>query len=335
MQIRRFPAAYGSTTEHDASLHARFPLGPFTPHRGNPILRPLGDGWESASVYNPAAIVVDDRVTLLYRAHAADRVSRIGIATSTDGLHFMRVPEPVVAPEHDYESQGCEDPRVSKHGDAYFLTYTGFDGRSAQLCLATSTDLRRWTKHGPLFPGFNTWATLPYGPDRAWSKAGVIAPEPVDGLHYMYFGEGAIYYATSSDLVHWTPCPEDEPIVRPTRGAWDSTLVEIGAPPVATADGNLVFLVNAATATSPSRVDYRCGQIAIAAARPTELLARTAEPWLRPQSEEERQGLVANVTFVEGLVAFDGRWFAYYGQSDTTVGVAIHDPADDRDDALP
>ena len=44
---------------------ATFPLGPFTPYEGNPVLRPQGSTWESANLYNPAATVVDDRVVLL------------------------------------------------------------------------------------------------------------------------------------------------------------------------------------------------------------------------------------------------------------------------------
>jgi predicted GH43/DUF377 family glycosyl hydrolase len=313
---------------------AAFPLGPFEPSPANPILRPRGEGWESANLYNPAAIVLGDRVALLYRAHAADRVSRIGLAWSEDGLHFEREDSPVLVPEHDYESAGCEDPRITRVDDTFYLTYTGFDGKRAQLCLATSTggDLRGWTKHGPLFPGFNTWRPLPYGPgsapDLAWSKAGVIHPEPIDGRYWMWFGEGAIHVATSTDLLHWTPVADDaHPVHRPTPGAWDATLVEIGAPPVRTADGLLVFLTNGATATSPTEVDYRCGQIAVSERDPTTVVARTSEPWLRPQSFEDTHGMVANVTFVEGLVHFRGRWLAYYGQSDTTLAVAIHDPA--------
>ena len=69
---------------------ARFPLGPFTPYENNPILRPKGDTWESSNLYNPAALVVDDRVVLLYRAHAEDIVSHVGIAFSEDGYHFER-----------------------------------------------------------------------------------------------------------------------------------------------------------------------------------------------------------------------------------------------------
>ena len=145
----------------------------------------------------------------------------------------------------------------------------------------------------------------------------------------MYFGEGAIYSATSPDLLHWTPCDERHPVYTPTPtpGAWDGTLVEIGAPPVVTADGMLVFLMNNASATSLTEVDYRCGQFAIALANPTEVIAKMTVPWLRPQTFEDTHGLVANVTFVEGLVHFRGRWLAYYGQSDTTLAVATFDPA--------
>jgi hypothetical protein len=32
------------------------------------------------------------------------------------------------------------------------------------------------------------------------------------------------------------------------------------------------------------------------------------------------------VTLVEGLVHFRGTWFAYYGQSDPTLGVATYGP---------
>lgn len=302
---------------------ASYPLGPFVRSSANPILRPQGDGWESANIYNPAAIVVGEQVVLLYRAHGADRVSRIGFAVSDDGVLFSREAEPVMVPEHDYERAGCEDPRLTRIGDTYYLTYTGFDGASAQLCLASSSDLRNWTKLGPIVPGFNTWGTLPYGPDKPWSKAGVIHPEPIGGLYYLFFGEGAIFYATSPDLLSWTPCDEEVPLLAPRSSGWDSTLVEIGAPPIVTDDGRLLFLYNGARAASMTDVDYRCGQFAISLADPTTVVAREKEPWLQPQTFEDTHGLVSNVTFVEGVVHFRGHWLAYYGQADTTLGVAI------------
>ncbi|SDT30597.1 glycoside hydrolase family 130 protein [Microlunatus soli] len=313
-----------------SSAAPRFPLGPFTPYGENPIMRPRGDSWESSNLYNPAAIVEDGQVLLLYRAHAEDIVSHVGLARSDDGYHFEREDQPILSPEHDYESHGCEDPRISKIDGTFYLTYTGYDGTTAQLCLATSTDLHSWTKHGPILPeGFDTFAPVSGNTGRTWSKAGVIHPNKIDGRYFMYFGEGAIFYATSEDLIHWTPCPNDQPIYTPTKGDWDEALVEIGAVPVQTDDGLLIFMINGARAGEQTRVDYRCGQIAIALNEPTQVIAKMTRPWLRPQTFEELNGLVSNVTFVEGLVWFKDRWLAYYGQSDTTLAVAEYVPGRD------
>ncbi len=310
---------------------ARFPLGPFRPYPDNPILRPLGQSWESANLYNPAALVIGEQVVLLYRAHAEDIVSHIGIAFSDDGYHFERESAPILSPEHDYERFGCEDPRVVFIDGTYYLTYTGWDRTVAQLCLATSPDLRSWTKHGPVFEDFDTFKTVdPRG--HNWSKAGVIVPFQMQGRWWMYFGEGGVYWATSQDLIRWEPgTTDDEPMYAPTPGSFDADLVEIGTSPVLTDTGLLVMLTNGATRSvyeDRVDVDYRCGQIAIDPARPTEVLARMQQPWLQPLTFEDLNGLISNVTFVEGLVKFRGRWFAYYGQSDTTLAVAVHDPAE-------
>ncbi|GAA4431477.1 glycoside hydrolase family 130 protein [Georgenia halophila] len=311
--------------------NAHFPLGPFVPYEHNPILRPKGDSWESANLYNPAALVVDDEVILLYRAHAEDIISHVGIARSEDGFHFEREDAPILSPEHDYERYGCEDPRVAFIDGTYYLTYTGWDRTVAKLCLATSTDLRTWTKHGPLFDNFDTFAATDDPRGGTWSKAGVIVPFQMQGKWWMYFGEGGVYWATSDDLIHWTPgTPDAEPMYAPAPGTFEEDLVEIGTSPVLTENGLLLMLVNGARRNVLGEghgVDYRCGQIVIDPDKPTELLARMQVPWLKPQTFEETNGLVSNVTFVEGLVKFRGQWLAYYGQSDTTLAVAIHDPA--------
>ncbi len=306
---------------HDAPA-ARFPLGPFTPHPGNPVLRPRGDGWESGSVYNPAAVVVDDRVVLLYRAHADDIVSHVGLATSEDGIHFEREPDPVLSPAEPWEVHGVEDPRVSRIDGTYYLTYSAYDGERAVLCLATSPDLRTWERHGPMFPGVNTFAGHPDAPSGDWSKAGGIVPVRVGGRWLMYFGEGSIYHAWSDDLLHWEAADPTTPVLAPEPGTFSEYLVEVGPPPVMTQDGHILLVYNAATKTG-SDVRYVCGQALIDPARPGEVLAHLRRPWLEPRTGEELSGLVSNVTFVEGLVPFRGRWFAYYGQSDSTLGVAV------------
>ena len=50
-----------------------------------------------------------------------------------------------------------------------------------------------------------------------------------------------------------------------------------------------------------------------------------------PKSHPDEPGSIlaqTNVTFVEGLVHFRDTWFAYYGQSDSTLGVATYTVGD-------
>ncbi len=305
---------------------AEFPLGPFTPYAENPILRPRGTSWESGHVYNPAAVVKDGQVVLLYRAHADDLISHVGLATSDDGIHFEREPEPVMSPTEDYERFGCEDPRVTEIDGTYYLTYSGWDRERALLCLATSTDLRTWTKHGPMFPDFDTFQPQGNGGQTGgWSKAGGILPVPIDGRYLMYFGEGSIWHAWSDDLIRWTPCANDEPpIMQPAKDTFTSFLVEVGPPPIVLSNGLILLVHNAAVKYDDGTVRYTCGQLLFSPDRPTEILAELTRPWLEPSTFEDTNGLVSNVTFVEGLVELNGTWFAYYGQSDSTLGVATY-----------
>jgi beta-1,2-mannosidase len=323
--------------------------------------------WAAKDLFNPGAVVRDGAVGLLVRAEDAvgryAGTSRIGLATSADGEDFSLEPEPVIAPDDDAWQAwewpgGCEDPRVIEAPDGRFVcAYTAFDGKVGALFVATSADLRIWTKHGPAFAG------TPYV--RRPSKSGSIVTElrdgrlvaaRVDGRFWMYWGEGTIYAATSEDLVRWTPvetevAPERylafepgaagasgrwrvervagprglAPIAGPRRGRFDSLLAEPGPPAVLTKDG-IVLIYNGAN--HPSRGDpasppfaYQPGQMLLDRADPTAVVARPPEPFLRIDPTEA-QGQVGNVCFAEGLVAFQGRWRLYLGLADSRLGVA-------------
>ncbi|HVS97323.1 MAG TPA: hypothetical protein VHE54_12600, partial [Puia sp.] len=82
----------------------------------NPVLTPgrgiFGDpilhhavAWESKDVFNPATVVRDGKIYLLYRAQDAigrpAGTSRIGLAASSDGYHFQRLNKPVIYPDND------------------------------------------------------------------------------------------------------------------------------------------------------------------------------------------------------------------------------------------
>ena len=118
-----------------ASPTTDLPFGPWTRASNDAILSPQGATWESAGTFNPAVIHHNNKFIMLYRAQDAAGTSRLGYAESTDGLHFTRRPEPVLSPETPYEKDGgVEDPRLQKFGDTFYLTYTAYNKKDAQLC---------------------------------------------------------------------------------------------------------------------------------------------------------------------------------------------------------
>ncbi|MFQ5776584.1 MAG: glycoside hydrolase family 130 protein [Terriglobia bacterium] len=267
-------------------------------------------------MFNPAAWTDGKTIWLLYRAEDKTGIgqwngtSRIGLATSRDGLDFQRKAEPVLEPTEAWEIPGgVEDPRLVKVEDLFYLTYTAYDGRTARLALASSKDLRRWKKHGLVFP------------DRGWTKAGAILPTPINGKYWMYFGDSDIRAATSTDLLHWNVI--EEPVLRHRAGTgkFDSKLVEPGPPPLLTVQG-ILLLFNGANDENV----YASGQALFDRNDPTKLLARTDSPFLQPTANLERDGQVPRVVFIEGLVRFKKRWFLYYGMADSRIGVALYHP---------
>jgi len=97
---------------------------------------------------------------------------------------------------------------------------------------------------------------------------------------------------------------------------------------IAREDGTLAGGASTAVKNPDGSVRYTCGQLLFDPADPSTILAQMNQPWLEPSTFEDQHGLVSNVTFVEGLVHFKDTWFAYYGQSDSTLGVATYKVGD-------
>ena len=199
-----------------------------------PILSPAGHGFESAGTFNPAVIKRDDKFVMLYRAQDAAGTSRLGYAESADGVHFTKQFGPVLQPEAKYEKDGgVEDPRLIKLGDRYYLTYTGYNKKDAQLCLAESLDLIHWKRLGVILPAYEgKW-------NRGWTKSGAIVSEKMNGKYWMYWlGTAAdktdqMGISSSADLLHWTE-ELDVPVLPRRPGKFDSRVVEPGPPPILT-----------------------------------------------------------------------------------------------------
>jgi predicted GH43/DUF377 family glycosyl hydrolase len=299
--------------------HAQQTSGNFEWKRASetPILTPQGSGWESAGTFNPAVVMRDGKFVMLYRAQDAKGTSRLGYAESEDGIHFMRRAEPVLSPEASYEKDGgVEDPRIVKIGATYYLTYTGYNKKDAQLCLATSRDLVHWERKGVILPAYQgNWNT-------AWTKSGAILTTKIYGEYWMYWlGTAAdktdqMGLSRSKDLIHWTEATQT-PVLPRRAGKFDSRVVEPGPPPILT-DAGIVLIYNGAD----DKLVYRTGIAVFDREEPSKLLYRSDAPVFAPELEWEKTGQVPNVVFVEGMVRRDGRWLLYYGAADKFVGVA-------------
>lgn len=295
----------------------KVPFGSWTRASQTPILAPQGDGWESAGTFNPAVVAHDGKIVMLYRSQDKKGTSRLGYAESIDGIHFTRRPEPVLSPEAEYEKDGgVEDPRLVKFGDTYYLTYTGFNTKDAQLSLATSHDLIHWERKGVILPAYKgNWNT-------GWTKSGAIVPEKIDDKYWMYFlgttpdKNDQMGLAYSTDLIHWTEATKT-PVLPRRPGQFDSRVVEPGPPPIVTPDG-IVLIYNGAD----DKLVYRTGVAVFDRKDPRKVLYRSEQPIFAPEKEWEKVGQVPNVVFVEGMVEHGGRYLFYYGGADKYVGVA-------------
>lgn len=309
-----------------------FPIGPhFTRYAKNPIMRPNPDNeFESTYLYNATAMVIDDKVYLLYRAQNKQKVSTVGLAWSDDGYHFTRYHKPIIYPTEPWElGGGCEDPRIVRDpvSKLFIVTYTGYNKDVARLCVAVSEDLFNWTKFPPVIP------------EPVWLKSGaVFVDKHKDGKYYMIFGDTSFYLAQSDDLQHWKMVNKTLDQSRFTKGVfdWQNRLIEPGAAPIkveyideadASEKNHYILFYNSATNGTEKyeRGTYTISQMLIDYDDLSSPLARMDKPMLEPQDPNEVNGQVDQVVFTEGMVQFHGKWFIYFGQSDSELGVATCD----------
>ncbi|WP_232834983.1 glycoside hydrolase family 130 protein [Pleomorphovibrio marinus] len=345
-----------SPKEEEQDVHEDWALAPFVKVDSlNPILTP-GDltficpileeevHWEIKDVFNPAAVVREGKVHLLYRAEDSIGsnlgTSRIGLAISEDGLNFEKEPSPVFYPENDSLKVlewdgGVEDPRVVATPDgSYVMTYTSYDGEVARLMLASSKDLRNWDKHGRVLRGdfSDTWSKA--GAILAKQEGDQVVAEKVNGRYWMYFGDTDIFMAYSEDLIHWEPLLDDngelKSVLKPRRGYFDSRLVEPGPFALLREEG-VLLLYNGMNLEDEGRDEtlapgaYSAGQALFDKNEPYELIDRMENYFLTPEKDYEIEGQINLVCFIEGMVSFQGKWFLYYGTADSKIAVAVHE----------
>jgi len=294
---------------------------------GNPILKSVkSHPWESEGVFNPAAIYENGKVYIIYRAMGEDGVSRLGLAISNDGLHIeKRLKRPIYVPRekfevsiNPYENSGCEDPRIVKIKDKFYLFYTAFNG-IGQPGIALSTIKVKdflshdWNWEKPVFISF----------PGIRDKNTCIIPEKINGKYVIFHR----FYTRNWDPSYiWIDYINDltfkkritgKHLIRTRSNRWDSKRIGIGVPPIKTKKGWLAIYSGVDWKTNK----YRIGAMLLDLKRPERVIKRSNKPILEP-TEKYEKGKKWDVAFPCGAAVIDGTIFVYYGGADKYVAVA-------------
>lgn len=315
----------------------------------NPILSPNPNHtWESEAVFNPAALVMGGRVHLLYRALGRDGISRIGYASSADGIHFdERLPEPVYtavtyaeAKKHHPNTSparlsydtisndsgggwgGCEDPRAVNIEGTIYMTFNMFNGWESMRVAFTSIDEYN------LLHAQGLWSSLEYlsrPGDR--QKNWVLFPEKIGGkfalFHNLDKGDPTRVHIAYLDSLNMMEAPTSEEAIDPQRlpdheVAWHNRTRSAAAPPIKTSEGWLL-LYHAMEKNDHSK--YKLGALLLDLADPTKVLCRSTEPILSPEAWYENDWK-PGIIYVTGAVVFGDDLIVYYGGGDKYVAAA-------------
>jgi len=311
-----------------------------------PILTPRKEiDWESKAVFNPSVVYDNGVFRMLYRTYPnildfttprlrrpgfyfKNQISYIGYAESKNGINFERKSTPFISPSENYDRYGCEDPRITKIGDTFYITYTAIDkliekkdpDMKIRIALATTKDFITVEKHGVIGPPKSSKASALFPETVNEGKIALIMTINPDSTN----SHVAIrYYNSIDEVLNQTDESWDNFLKNSENAAilqtqwWLHRGPELGAPPIRTDRGWLLIFSNESMSDS-----WTIGAALLDINNPDILIARTPSYILQPTTNYETNGLVPNVTFPEGAVIVDDTLYVYYGGADTVIGLA-------------
>lgn len=289
-----------------------------------PIIEPAASRpWEAKATFNPAAVYLNKKVHILYRAMGADNTSVIGYAKSKDGIKIdERWPEPIYTPRREFEQKkvpngnsGCEDPRLTLIGQQLYMTYTAFDGKHPPRVALTSIPLKKF-----LAKQWDWVSPVLLSPPSFDDKDACIFPEKVRGQYLIFhrIGDDVDYAFVPSLQFDGATWIAEHRWLGPRRGFWDSKKIGIAAPPVKIKPGWLMLYHG----VSEDDNCYRVGAVLLDSKDPLKILKRTDRPIFEPELDWEINGVVNKVVFPCGNVLINDKLYVYYGGGDKVTGVA-------------
>ena len=336
-------------------------------NQGKAIIAPTSLAWENENTCNAAAVYLergahndgiirgllereslddlpDGVVAVHYRAISAKDsghpvpFSSTGLAVFTPDLHLLRrFTRPVLSPSPDRDSFdyfGIEDPRITRIEDTFYMVYCGPHLKPdhslvTRLCLATSTDLVHWEKHGP----------MPGGPDHWNNKDGVIFPQAIDGRYYLLHrpwgddrpaSEFSIWLASSSSLAG--PWDDHGEILHSYKiSGCQTSWVGAGSVPIPLGDKRFLVIYHTGNYISGTDREYDAAAALFdfnlfSPQNPGAVVFSRIEPLMAPETPCERRVIPEygqlDVIFPCGSYEYQGYIYIVYGASDIYVAAA-------------
>lgn len=263
--------------------------------------------------------------------------------------------------EHGAEHGGVEDPRITTIDalGVHVMTYVAFGPLGPKPALAVSRDGVEWTRLGPiqfayddrldtdlnLFPNKDVVYFPEPVPDPDGVASIAVLHRPMWDFSFVRPQEPAVPPAVAADdrpgiWISYVPLTEAladlTALVRPSghrvvagpEYPWEALKIGAGPAPMRTPEGWLVLHhgvtgeMSGGAFQPQQSVRYVVGAMLLDAVDPSRVLARTADPIMEPDTEDETEGMVSNVVFPTSIETIGGRHFVFYGMADSRIGVA-------------
>jgi len=284
----------------------------FKRYRGNPIITAKAVPGANG-IHNSAIVRFGNGYAGVFRVDGQDMRYRLHVGKSRDGLAWDLAPRPVrmTSGDPDVKVEPLSyDPRVTKIGSTYYVTWCNQGPHGPAIGLARTADFKTFRQMENPLPVAN--------------RNCVLFPRKINGQYAMYHRPsdrghtpfGDIYYATSPDLIHWGR----HRFVMGPQGGWQSTKLGAGPVPIETKAGWL--LIYHGVWTSCNGYIYYAGGALLDLKQPWKVLYRTKDYLMAPTEPYERVGDVPNVLFPSSAVVDGDLLRLYYGCADTCISVA-------------
>jgi predicted GH43/DUF377 family glycosyl hydrolase len=274
-------------------------------------LRAVGEGHVSSLTFRSGVVAADGNVSVDPPARLASipqlREPLLPDADRTE-VYFRAeedISERVIFPVLPSQSNGIEDARFVEFEEAgakiYYATYTAYTGRDIRSELLETLD-------------FVTFRMSALSGSATKNKGMALFPRRIDGQYAMIARQDNenLYLIYSDDLYCWNG---GKVMLKP-QFPWEFVQIGNCGAPIELDEGWLLLTHG----VGPVR-RYSIGAVLLDKADPSRVLARSAEPLVRPEAPD-REGYVPNVVYTCGGMRFNDRVILPYAVSDTFSTVA-------------